>query len=421
MGKECLVSSNSEPDMGHLLNRYLFMKEEIMSSPSIVVEPGIECVFPQEEIDKRQQAARRELESRDIDILLVTGPENIFYLTGQQSPGYYTYQALLLPKDGDPVFIVRQLELNNLIANTRLDINNVYPYPDNADPVDVTIEIITKLGWSDKRIAISQREWFFPVAIFKALEKKLGQLEDATGVIEGLRAVKSPAELAKIEQAAKYVDEGMRGGMAAIKVGNNENSVVSAMMGKAIAAGGEYVGMEPLMASGKRCGVPHGTWRRNELRAGEPVFLEMAACHDRYHAALMRSAWIGQAPDEARKMMDTCLEGLAEALAMLKPGNTCEQVHDACQKVIDRDGYTENYKKRTGYCIGTAFAPDWGEGNVLSLYTDVKTVLKPGMVFHIPPALRIYGVFTVGVSETAIVTESGCKTLSGISRELLVI
>ncbi len=392
-----------------------------MISPNVVVEPGIECVFTQEEIELRQEAARREISARGIDVLLVTGPENIFYLTGQQSPGYYTYQALLLPSEGEPVFIVRQLELNNLIANTRMSIGRVYPYADNADPVEVTIEVISKLGWGDKRIAINQREWFFPVAIYKALEKKLGQLEDATGVIENLRAVKSPLELAKIEQAARYVDAGMEAGIAAIRVGDTENNIVSAMMGKAIAAGSEYVGMEPLMACGRRCGVPHGTWRRNILKDGDPVFLEMAACHDRYHAALMRTAWIGRVPDEAKNMMASCLEGLAEALAMLKPGNSCEQVHQACQKVIDRDGYTENYKKRTGYSIGTAFAPDWGEGNILSLYEGVNTVLKPGMVFHIPPALRIYGVFTVGVSETAIVTESGCKTLSNISREMLVI
>jgi len=43
------------------------------------------------------------------------------------------------------------------------------------------------------------------------------------------------------------------------------------------------------------------------------------------------------------------------------------------------------------------------------------------MAFHIPPALRIYGEFTVGVSETAIVTESGCETLSNFPRDLYII
>ena len=55
---------------------------------------------------------------------------------------------------------------------------------------------------------------------------------------------------------------------------------------------------------------------------------------------------------------------------------------------------------------------------MLSLYTGVETRLQPGMAFHLPPALRIYGEFTVGVSETAIVTDSGCKTLPRLPRGL---
>jgi Xaa-Pro dipeptidase len=87
--------------------------------------------------------------------------------------------------------------------------------------------------------------------------------------------------------------------------------------------------------------------------------------------------------------------------------------------VIDRAGYTDSFKKRAGYSIGIAFAPDWGEGGILSLYTGVTTELKPGMTFHIPVALRVFGQFTVGVSETVVVTEAGCRALSTIDRPIL--
>ena len=387
-----------------------------MTVPGAVVASGTEAVFTEAELSGRLAAARAALQACSIDVMIATGPENIFYLTGQQTPGYYTFQALLLPVEGEPVFIVRQLELNNLVANSYL--RNIRPYLDDADPVDVTLEVIAASGWSGKRIAIDERGWFLPIAVYKALLEKLGQVADGSRVIEALRAVKSESELEKLAQSAAYVEAGMIAGLAAVRVGASENEVVAEMMGKAIAAGSEYVGMEPLVASGPRCGVPHGTWRRRVIEPGDPVFLEMAASHDRYHAALMRSAWIGQPPDEARRMMDCCVQALEAALEALKPGATCEDVHDACQAVVDRAGYTENFKKRTGYSVGISFAPDWGEGNVLSLFTGVKTRLKPGMAFHIPPALRIYGAFTVGVSETAIVTESGCQVLSQLPRDL---
>jgi Xaa-Pro dipeptidase len=389
-----------------------------MSTIPAVVRQGSEAAFSKAELDARVAAARAKLAEREIDVFIITAPENIFYLTGQQTPGYYTFQALLLPVDAEPHFVVRQLELNNLVANSYLA--NVHPYPDGADSIAFTVDLIHRLGWQGKRIAIDERGWFLPIAIYKALQARLGGLHDGAGLIEQLRAVKSPAEIAAIRKAATYVDAGMRGGLDAMRAGASENDVVAAMLSAAIAAGSEYLGMEPLMSSGPRAGVPHGTWRRRKIERGDPVFYEMAATHDRYHAALMRSAWIGPPPDAARRMMDTCLAALDAALAALKPGNTCEDVHRACQAVVDRAGYTDAFRKRTGYSIGISFAPDWGEWQVLSLYEGVKTVLRPGMVFHIPPALRVYGEFTVGVSETALVTESGYEQLGTFPRALAV-
>nr|WP_083764677.1 hypothetical protein [Sodalis glossinidius] len=87
--------------------------------------------------------------------------------------------------------------------------------------------------------------------MYEALQAKLGTIYDGAGVIEQLRAVKSAAELEKMGHAARYID-----------AGTDENALVTAMMDQAIAAGSEYVGMEPLVSSGTRSGVPHGTWRQ---------------------------------------------------------------------------------------------------------------------------------------------------------------
>jgi Xaa-Pro dipeptidase len=157
------------------------------------------------------------------------------------------------------------------------------------------------------------------------------------------------------------------------------------------------------------------------LQAGEPAFLEMAASHDRYHAALMRCAWLGKPPAIAVEMEKVCQEALQAALDALLPGEPCEASHLACQAVIDRAGFTDAFKKRTGYSVGVSFAPDWGEGSILSLYSGVKTELQPGMCFHIPPALRIYGEFTVGVSETVLITTTGHRVLGTVERPLLLV
>ncbi len=388
-------------------------------APPTNVRQGSESAFAAAEYTERVRRARANLVQAGIDVMIVTGPENIFYLTGQQTPGYYTFQALVLPVDGEPMFVIRQLEYFNFIANTFISDASVYL--DGDDPVSFLVATIEKKGWSRRRIAIDKRGWFLPISVYEALQGKLGTIHDAAGLIEKLRAVKSPAEVEKLEFAARYVDAGMRAGMSAVREGASENDLVAAMLHASIGAGSEYMGMEPLVSSGPRTGIPHGTWRRRKLQAGEPAFLEMAASHDRYHAALMRCAWLGKPPAIAEEMEKVCQEALQAALDALRPGEPCEASHNACQAVIDRAGFTDAFKKRTGYSVGISFAPDWGEGAILSLYSGVKTELQSGMSFHIPPALRIYGEFTVGVSETVVITETGYRVLGTLERPLLQI
>jgi Xaa-Pro dipeptidase len=388
-----------------------------MSTANVV--QGCESAFPKSEYDARVARAREGLAAAGLDAMVVTGPENIFYLTGQQTPGYYMFQALVLPAEGDPVFVIRQLEYFNFVANTF--IADAAIYQDSEDPVGFLTKVLADKGLIGKRVAIDKRGWFLPIAIYEALQQKLGAIGDAAGIVERLRMIKSPLELEKLQLAATYVDAGMRAGAAAVKAGNTENDMVAAMMGAAIAAGSEYMGMEPLCSSGPRSGVPHGTWKRRWFQDGDPVLLEMAGVHDRYHAALMRTAWIGEPPAQAVEMMNVCLEALAVSLEEVKPGVRCEVPHLAAQAVIDKAGYTDSFRKRLGYGMGISFAPDWGEGGIIGLNKGITTLLQPGMVFHLPPALRIYGRFTVGVSETIAVTDTGYRQLGTIDRAMQIV
>lgn len=81
------------------------------------VVQGSESAFSVQEFDLRVARARELLTAAGLDVMIITGPENIFYLTGQQTPSHYTFQALLLPVEGDPVFVIHQLEYCNFIAN----------------------------------------------------------------------------------------------------------------------------------------------------------------------------------------------------------------------------------------------------------------------------------------------------------------
>src|SRR5258706_6015375 len=118
------------------------------------VRQGSESAFAKAEYDTRMAKARELLAKASIDVMVVTGPENIFYLTGQQTPGYYTFQALVLPVEGAPVFVIRQLEYFNFIANTFIPDAQVYS--DGDDPLQVLVNVLQQKGLNGQRIAIDK-------------------------------------------------------------------------------------------------------------------------------------------------------------------------------------------------------------------------------------------------------------------------
>lgn len=390
----------------------------LSSSADAEALTGREAVFPASEFTTRINALRRALEPTGAEALLVLGPENIFWATGHQTAGYFAFQALLVPLEAPPVLLVRQLELTGARVATWL--GDIRAWQDGEDPASALAAMIRDHRF--RHIAIERDAWFISQALAAHIETTLFDigLSDGSGIVESLRAVKSPAELTAIRCAATYALAGLCAGIEACREGVTENDIAAAMMSAAISAGSEAMAMEPLVSSGPRSGVPHTTWRRRRLGAGDGVFLEMAANHDRYHSALMRSVWIGPPPDTVQSMMDTACRALDAALDAMEPGRPCSAPHMAAQAVIDEAGHTAAFRKRIGYSMGTAFAPEWGEGKVLSLFTGVDRPMEPGMVFHLPTTLRSYGDYTVGASETVIVTDSGIEVLSDLPRQITI-
>ncbi|WP_413726019.1 M24 family metallopeptidase [Sodalis sp. RH16] len=381
------------------------------------IPQGGDSAFPKQEFDSRIAKLQAILRDKSIDLYLTSGAENIFYLSGQQTPGYYVFQCLAIPVQGEPFLVLRELESYNARFNTYLE--SLYGYGDGFSPAQALASAIEQEGWKGKRIAIDRNAWFLTVNIFDELAARLGEMQDGSGFAESLRRVKSPLEILALEEAARENDAGMRAGIQAARAGVDENAIAGAIMGATIAAGSEYMGMEPFVTSGPRSGVPHTTWRRRVIQSGDVVVLETAGCHHRYHAALFRTIMVGDVPQQARDWHNITLDALAAAMAAMKPGNLCSDVHDAAQRVIDAGGATNAYRKRTGYSMGISFAPDWGEGNILHLNKGYDVELVEGMAFHIPITLREYARFTVACSETVIVTRDGCRPLSKIPRDLI--
>jgi Xaa-Pro dipeptidase len=380
-----------------------------------------ELVFSADEFAARLEKVRERLRERGMRGMLVHTPENIYYLSGYQTPGYYAYQALLVPADrsAPPVMVLRRLEESNVRALSWIDTRRVYA--DIEDPIELTASVVKGSGLADGTLGIEKTSWFLTVADLERLQGFLSRTKfvDTSGVVEQGRVVKSPAEIAYIRQAAQAAEAAMRAGLEATAAGKTENDVAAEIYHASIRAGSEYPSLPHFIASGYRSSLTHATWAGRRIEPGDVVYYEVSGTVQRYGAALFRGATIGQPSEKVKRMSDATIAGLNRILETMKPGVTCGEVAEAWAGEIVKYGFARPHK-RAGYSIGISFPPDWGEGHILSLKYDEKRPLEPGMVFHTPSSIRDEGVCLVGNSETILVTERGSEALTNFPRHHFV-
>lgn len=378
-----------------------------------------DLAFPIAEFRRRLATVQEGISALGVDAIVIFGPENLFYLTGYETIGYSAFQLAVVPAGGEPRLLVRELERGTA---RRLSWVEAEPdtIQDGANPIDSVVETLARLGLDKGRLGFDRSSWFLTANTYLALVERLPQatLVDSSGVIEKARRIKSELELGCIRQAARYTEAGMRAGIDAIHAGARDNEVGAAAAAALFAAGSEYMSIAPIVTTGYRSGIAHTTFARHPIEEGDAILLEIGAVHRRYAGPLMRSATVGAPSYLARRMYDVCSRSLDAAIAAIRPGVTAGSVHAACQRVIDEAGFEPNFRKRLGYSVGVGFAPDWGEGHILHLSKDDPTSLEPGMVFHMPPALREYSVVGVGCSETVAVTADGVEVITDFPREL---
>ena len=368
-----------------------------------------------EEYNQRLTSLREKMAATELDVLLVSAPESIYYVSGYQTIGFHNYQLLVVPLEGEPFLILRNLE--SYLAQRYAWIDDVVIWDDTDDPDTITVEALRARNLLDKRLGIEERAYFLPVYHWRVLNEKIDGLVDGSGLVEQCRARKSAQEVAYMREAARQTDLGMQAAVEEIRIGRSENDVAAGAFDAMTRAGSEFLTHPPIVTSGDRAGIPHTCYYRRKLQDGDSVLLELSGVYNRYHAPLMRGVLIGGANPKVERLAAVCVEGLNAAIEAVRPGATAGDVDAACRTVIEREGLWENYRKRTGYSVGIGFST-WVEGGVAFLKEDDPTVLEPGMCFHIPIAMRLYGEAGLGFSETVHVTEGGAEILGNTPRQL---
>lgn len=392
-----------------------------MSAPGAAPTTGTEPVTPftANEFDARRTAVRARMVQRGLDALLVVSPENVYYLLGLNYQGYFAFTLLVLPLDGPPRLLTREVERSTVTAQVS-GVEHV-TFSDGTDPADAAVDTITRCTGPGRTLGVERTTMFFPPGVWDGIRESLDdrKFDDGSGVVEQVRAVKSEAEIELIRRSAHLSDKAMRAGVDAAGPDVSEREVAAHVYHKMISAGSEDPGFAPLIRSDDALDQEHVTWRDRRLGAGERLFLELSASVNRYHAPLSRLVHVDRSPTGIATSADMATEGLWTVLDALRPGVTAGSVYAAWQRVVDTGlGHSEYRRHHCGYMIGIGFPPSWvGGGAVVGLRRDSDLVIRPGMVFHV--LSWIFGQPTPDylVSDTVLVTEFGGEALTRTSRE----
>ncbi|RWD74481.1 Xaa-Pro peptidase family protein [Mesorhizobium sp.] len=378
-----------------------------------------DLAFTIQEYQRRLKAVREGIAARDLDILVVTIPENMLYLSGYNTLGYASAQYLLIPLQGEPLHITRGIEEVNVRAYSWID--NSTSYMDHEAPLELLAETLRNLGFAKAKVGFEKKSWFFSIADYEALKTLLPDVrfEDGSMIVEAVRVVKSDAEIDYIRQAARIAEAGIEAGINQIRAGVNENEIAAEIQRVVTLKGSEYPGYPPFVTSGVRTSYAHGTWSGRQIQPGDPVFLELSGTVRRYSAAIMRASVVSPSNRELEKMEDVSRRALENMLDGIRPDRPLGEVWSIWSQTVNDGGYEGRFK-RTGYSIGISYPPDWGEGHILSFKRGETRILKPNMVFHIPSMVKAFGFADVGTSETVRVTETGCEILTNYKRQLYV-
>lgn len=363
-----------------------------------------------------------------LDVIFVTDPSNMSWLTGYDGWSFYVHQGVILRLEGEPIWWGRAMDARGAERTVFMGTDNIRGYDDtyvqNPDkhPMADLSEILTDFGMAGARIGVEMDNYYYTASAHMTLTSRLSAatFHDATGLVNWQRAVKSPQEIIYMRRAAKIVEAMHARILDIAEPGMRKNDLIAEIYASGIRGAdghwGDYPAIVPMAPSGLDATAPHLTWDDRPLQRGEATFFEIAGAHRRYQCPQSRTLYLGEVPSKFRDAEHAVLDAIEAGLEQAKPGNQAQDIANAFNATLNKAGFEKD--SRCGYAIGISYPPDWGE-RTISFRRGDTTVLQPGMTFHFMPALWLDDG-GLEITEPILITDTGYECLCNTPRELAV-
>jgi len=359
-----------------------------------------------EEIDfaGRLAAFRAALvQAGNLDGLWVTNPTNMFYLSG------FTGGTAGLLVTQDAAVIVTD---SRYTEQARLEAPG-YRVEQHGTPVWATLKSLVdefrvgRLGFEKQHITYQA---------FEEMSAALApaELVPTQGIIEELRAIKDPQEIARIERAVALADEGFTHILNFIKPGVSERDLNVELEFYLRRRGATAMSFPSIVASGPRGALPHGEPTDRQVQSGEFITLDFGVLVDRYCSDMTRTVAVGKINEEQKKVYETVLKAQLAGIAAVAAGKVGRDVDAVARDVIAKAGYGQYFGHGLGHGVGLNVHD---AGPRLSP-TEEKT-LPVGAVVTVEPGIYIPGWGGVRIEDVVVVEATKARVLTHSPKELI--
>jgi Xaa-Pro aminopeptidase len=354
------------------------------------------------EFSPRRQAVVDALASHKIEALLVSAPPSIRYLTG-----YSGSNGMVLITPSSSHFFTDPRYATDAQANIDCTVHICKKALSEEAAKVIKRTHIHKLGFEPSWMHVDQ---------FERLAKALGatvKLQGVSGIVEELRAVKSPSEIDAIRRSVILNSKAFEKTLSRFRAGMREMDIAAELDYQMRKLGAESTAFETIVAAGARTALPHAHPTSKKVEDGEFLLVDMGAMLDGYASDMTRMAFVGKPDKRSSALFNAVLEAQLAALDVVRAGVPAKKVDLAARAVLKRHQLDKAFIHSTGHGLGLEIH----EGPRIA--RKERATLRAGMVITIEPGAYIEGFGGVRIEDTVLVTETGGEILTPTPKQLL--
>lgn len=353
-------------------------------------------------MQKRLERLDAKLAASELDGLLVTGQNNIYYLTdfwGTAATVFISSKRRLFVTDARYALIAKATVQGFDIIDSRFALEEIAAI--------IKEDGLTTIGFD---IEVSYDFYQQLASIFADY-----QLVATSQFMEELRMVKDEREIASIRRACRISDQAFVDVLEFIKPGQTTEMEVNHFLDHRMRQlGAERASFEFIVASGARSAMPHGLATSKIIQRGESLTLDFGCYYQHYVSDMTRTIHIGEVSDQEREIYEIVLRANQALIDQVKAGVSYREFDSIPRAIINAAGYGEYFTHGIGHGIGLDIHehPYFGKSD---------EPLQAGMVVTDEPGIYLDNRYGVRIEDDLLITEEGCEVLTLAPKELIVL